>query len=44
MKLSTAELDPVLHNWLYGCEVKIHLYMYTCSLNCEQCEGRIQFQ
>ena len=44
MKLSTAELDPVLHNWLYDCEVKIHLYMYICSLNCEQCEGRIQFQ
>lgn len=44
IKLSTAELDPVLHNWVYDCEIKIHLYMYTCPLNWEQFEGRTQLQ
>lgn len=31
IRLSTTELDPVLHNWVYDCEIKIH-YIHTYLL------------
>lgn len=44
IKLSAAELGPVLHNWVCDGEIKIHLYRYACPLNWEQFEGRTQSQ